>query len=337
MNNLEQLKGVHHVTAITSSAKEIYEFYTNILGLRLVKKNVNQDDLSTYHLFFADDRGNPGTDMTFFDFKGIRAHQEGNNDISRTGFRVKNDEALSYWLKRLDHYKVKHDPVITMFGHKVIYFEDFDAQQYAIFSDENNSGIASGEPWHKGPVPDEYAITGLGPIFLRVSSKELIDQALVQVMKMKMTDSEGPFRLYEMGQGGNGASVIVEIDDHYINASQGYGGVHHVAFRVEDREHLDAWTDHFNELGLANSGFVDRFYFKSVYIRLYPNILFELATEGPGFIDDEEDYENLGEKLTLPLHLRHKREYIETQLEDFDTVRSNKTFEKEYFSSEKGS
>ena len=334
MNNLQQLKGVHHVTAITSSAKDIYNFYTNVLGMRLVKKNVNQDDLTTYHLFFADDRGNPGTDMTFFDFKGIGAHQKGTNDISRTSFRVEDDQALDYWLKRFEHYKVNHDPIIEMFGHKVIYFEDFDKQQYAIFSDEKNIGIASGEPWHKGPVPDEYAITGLGPIFLKISMEERIDQALVGVMQMTQTKSEGVFKLYEMGEGGNGASVIVEVDKTSPQSFQGYGGVHHVAFRVEDKEHLDAWNNHFNRLGLLNSGFVDRFYFKSVYIRLYPNILFELATEGPGFIDDEEDYENLGEKLTLPLHLRHKREYIKTQLDDFDTVRSNKTFEKEYFKDE---
>lgn len=331
MKNLKPLKGVHHVTAITSSAKDIYEFYTNVLGIRLVKKNVNQDDLSTYHLFFADDRGNPGTDMTFFDFKGISAHRKGTNDISRTSFRVNNDEALDYWLKRFDHYHVTHQPIIEMFGHKVIYFEDFDEQQYAIFSDEYNTGIVSGEPWHKGPVPDEFAITGLGPIFLRVSSEELMNQALVDIMHMKLTKSEGAFKLYEMGDGGNGASVIVEVDEQSTPARQGYGGVHHVAFRVEDKEHLDAWTNHFNKLGIGNSGFVDRFYFKSVYTRLYPNILFELATEGPGFIDDEESYEVLGEKLTLPMHLRHKREYIETQLEDFDTVRSTKTFKKEYF------
>lgn len=330
MNNLEALIGIHHVTAITSSAKEIYKFYTNILGLRLVKKNVNQDDLSTYHLFFADDRGNPGTDMTFFDFSEISAHQKGTNDISRTSFRVKDDEALNYWLKRFKHYDVKHNEIIELFDHKALYFEDFDKQQYAIFSDENNRGVESGEAWHKGPVPDEFAITGLGPVFLRVQSAELMEQALVQIMRMSETKTEDSFTLYEMGEGGNGGSVIVEEDKTLDSARQGYGGVHHVAFRVKDRAHLDAWTNYFNQLGLSNSGFVDRFYFKSVYIRLYPNILFELATDGPGFVDDEESYENLGETLTLPPHLRDKRDYVESQLPHFDTVRSNKVFKKEY-------
>ncbi len=334
MERLKELKGIHHVTAITSSAKEIYKFYTHVLGLRLVKKNVNQDDLTTYHLFFADDRGNPGTDMTFFDFKGASAHVKGTNDISRTSFRVSDDMALSYWISRLDYYNVKREDVFSLFGRRVLYFEDFDKQQYAIFSDENNVGIESGEPWHLGPVPDEFAITGLGPVFLRVQSLEMMDQALVSVMKMRAIESDSSFTLYEMGLGGNGASIIVEHDENMPQARQGYGGVHHVAFRVEDKAHLDEWEAHFNSLGLRNSGFVDRFYFKSVYIRLYPNILFELATEGPGFIDDEESYEILGETLTLPLHLRDKREYVESHLKPFDTVRSDKTFEKEYFTHE---
>ncbi len=323
------LTGIHHVTAITSSSEKIYDFYTNILGMRLVKKNVNQDDLTTYHLFFADDRGNPGTDMTFFDFKGIGPHQKGTDDISRTSFRVLSDEALDYWVKRFDKYEVNYEPITELFGRKVIFFEDFDKQQYALFSDENDSGVLPGEAWHKGPVPDEYAIVGLGPIFLRVRSLDIMNQVLT-IMKMDKKAESGNFTLYEMDKGGNGGSVIVELDNSLPIARQGYGGVHHVAFRVDDRDHLDEWEAYFDGLNLPNSGFVDRFYFKSLYIRLYPNILFELATDGPGFIDDQEDYEILGETLTLPPHLRDKRDYIEKHLPHFDTVRSDKEFEKEY-------
>ncbi|HHX07382.1 MAG TPA: ring-cleaving dioxygenase [Erysipelothrix sp.] len=331
MNNPKPLKGIHHVTAITSSAPKIYDFYTNILGMRLVKKNVNQDDLATYHLFFADDRGNPGTDMTFFDFKGIGAHQKGTNDISRTSFRIPSDEAMNYWLQRFNHYQVNHQGIKEQFGRKVIYFEDFDKQQYALFSDENNEGIESGDPWYKGPVPNEFAITGLGPIFLRVQSLELMEEVLTKILGMTKKSNEAMFTLYEMGTGGNGASVIVEHNKIMPTARQGFGGVHHVAFRVENHEHLYEWIDYFNQRRLGNSGYVDRFYFASNYIRLYPNILFELATDGPGFIDDQESYEILGETLTLPPHLRHRREFVERHLPPFDTVRSTKTFEKEYF------
>lgn len=332
MTQLPALGGIHHVTAIASSAPGIYDFFTNILGMRLVKKTVNQDDINTYHLFFADDKGSAGTDMTFFDFKGIPQAVRGTDDISRTGLRVPSDAALQYWLKRLAHYDVKHEKIQVLFGHKVLYFEDMDGQRYAIFSDEKNTGVAAGEPWHKGPVPDEFAIYGLGPIFLTVQDAEMMDLVLARVMQMRKTKSEGAFTLYEVSEGGNGASVIVELDADSANASQGYGGVHHVAFRVKDRDELDAWENYFKSLQLPNSGFVERHFFQSVYIRLYPGILFELATDGPGFIDEDEDYEHLGEGLTLPPLYKQHREYVESVVKQFDTVRSNRTFEKEYFS-----
>ena len=328
--NMNQLIGIHHMTAITSDAKKIYAFYTEILGMRLVKKNVNQDDLQTFHLFFADDRGNAGTDMTFFDFQGIGPHRPGTDDIARSTFRVPSDAAIAYWEKRFKHYDVVHEAVQEQFGRKTLYFEDFDGAAYAIISDEQDSGVASGEPWHKGPVPDEFGITGLGPVVLAVSDLPLMDEILTKVMLMTKKATEGNEHLYEMGAGGNGASVIVRETKNEFPAQQGYGGVHHVAFRVKDRAHLDQWEHFFNSWNLPNSGYVDRHYFESLYIRIYPNILFELATDGPGFIDDEEDYETLGNKLTLPPHLRHRRDYIEAHLKDFDSDRSKVVFEKEY-------
>jgi len=328
---MKNLKGIHHVTAITSSAEEIYKFFTYILGLRLVKKTINQDDINTYHLFFADDKGNPGTDMTFFDFKGIPKKVEGTNDIARTGFRVASDAAIEYWVKRFKHYKVAFEPVKTVFGKKALYFKDFDDQYYALFSDEGIKGVAAGEPWHKGPVPDEYAIIGLGPIFFKANDLNRMRDVLVDKMFMREIKTEDNLTLYEMGEGGNGASVMVEYDETKARAIQGYGAVHHVAFRIEDKKELDEWTDHLNTIGASNSGFVDRFYFKSLYTRLYPGLLFEFATEGPGFIDDEEDYEILGEKLALPPRFRNQRSYVESVVRHIDTKRSDKTFEKEYF------
>lgn len=327
---MEKLLGIHHVTAITSSAEKIYQFYTNILGMRLVKKTINQDDINTYHLFFADDEGSPGTDITFFDFNGIPKKVEGVNEIARTGFRVKNDLALEYWVKRFNKYQVKHEDIKIMFGKKVLFFEDFDEQKYAIFSDENNTGVEAGLPWKKGPIPNEYAIVGLGPIFLRINDIERMNKVLVEAMFMRKSQVEGNLYLYEMGEGGNGASVIVEVIDSNSRGVQGYGAVHHVAFRVKDVDVLNSWIHHIGKLGQPHSGFVDRFYFKSLYTRMYPGILFEFATDGPGFIDDEEDYEILGETLALPPRFRHQREYIEKLVRHIDTVRSNKVFEKEY-------
>ncbi|VEU80414.1 ring-cleaving dioxygenase [Haploplasma axanthum] len=328
---MKELQGIHHVTAITSSAEKIYEFFTYILGLRLVKKTINQDDINTYHLFFADDLGSAGTDITFFDFRGIDKALHGTNEINRTGFRVKDDKSLDYWVKRFKHYNVKNDGIKEMFGKKVLFFEDFDGGLYTIFSDQNNLGIKSGTPWKKGPVPDEFAITGLGPIFLNVSRLKGMDTMLTEVLLMRKIQTEGKYHLYEMGTGGNGASVIVKEDTTSVQGYQGYGGIHHVAFRVNDLKELEEWRIRLEKFGAPNSGYVDRFYFGSLYTRLYLNILFEIATDGPGFIDDEESYEILGEKLALPPKFRNDREYVEKIVRPIDTVRSTKEFKKEYF------
>src|SRR5690554_3440070 len=178
---MNELKGIHHVTAITSSAEKNYEFFTYVLGLRLVKKTINQDDIQTYHLFFADDVGSPGTDMTFFDFPGIPKGVHGTDEIAKTSFRVPDDAALEYWVKRFDRLEVKHKGITEQFGKKTLSFVDFDDQQYQLISDENNKGVASGTPWQKGPIPLEYAITGLGPIFIRVSNFEYFKAVLEQV------------------------------------------------------------------------------------------------------------------------------------------------------------
>lgn len=326
---MNELKGIHHVTAITSSAEKNYEFFTYVLGMRLVKKTVNQDDIQTYHLFFADDRGNAGTDMTFFDFPGIPKGIHGTDEIYKTSFRVPTDEALQYWVKRFDRLNVKHTGIKEQFGKKTLSFVDFDDQQYQLISDENNVGVKSGIPWQKGPIPLEYAITGLGPVFIRVRNFDYFKEVLEKVLLFKETAKEGSFHLFEVGEGGNGASVIVEYNAILPQGIQGYGTVHHVAFRVEDREVLNRWIQRMNQFGFPTSGYVDRYFFESLYARVTPHILFEFATDGPGFMGDEP-YETLGEKLSLPPFLEHRREEIEKLVRPIDTVRSTKHFEKEY-------
>lgn len=325
---MNHLKGVHHVTAITSSAEENYKFFTYTLGMRLVKKTVNQDDIQTYHLFFADDEGNAGTDMTFFDFPGIPQGMHGTDEIYRTAFRVPSDEALNYWVERFDRLNVKHEGIQEQFGVKVISFIDFDDQKYQLISDENNEGIASGKPWQDGPVPLEYAITGLGPVHMRVSNFGHMKEVLEKVLLFKEISQDGDFHLFEVGEGGNGAQVIIEQEIDLPTGRQGYGTVHHVAFRVEDRAVLDEWTKRIESFGFQTSGFVDRFFFGSLYSRMAPGILFEFATDGPGFMGDEP-YETLGEKLSLPPFLEPKREQIEKLVRPIDTVRSTIDFVKE--------
>ncbi|WP_153126380.1 ring-cleaving dioxygenase [Peribacillus tepidiphilus] len=325
---MNELKGIHHVTAITSSAEKIYEFFTYVLGMRLVKKTVNQDDIQTYHLFFADDTGSPGTDMTFFDFPGIPKGVHGTNEISKTSFRVPSDTALDYWVKRFDRLNVKHSGIQEQFGKKTLSFVDFDDQQYQLISDENNKGVAAGTPWQKGPIPLEYAITGLGPIFVRVAHFDYFKDMLEKVLLFKEIAQEGAFHLFEVGEGGNGAQVVVEHNTILPQAQQGFGTVHHAAFRVEDRSVLEEWDQRMRSFGFQTSGFVDRYFFGSLYARVAPHILFEFATDGPGFMGDEL-YETLGEKLSLPPFLEPKREQIEKLVRPIDTVRSTKEFIKE--------
>lgn len=326
---MNHLKGIHHVTAITSSAEKNYEFFTYVLGMRLVKKTVNQDDIQTYHLFFADDKGSAGTDMTFFDFPNIPKGIHGTNEISKTSFRVPTDEALDYWVKRFNRLKVEHTGIKEQFGKKTLSFIDFDEQHYQLISDELNKGVISGTPWGKGPIPLEYAITGLGPIFIRIGNFDFLKQVLEKVMLFKEIDSEGSYHLFEGGEGGNGAQVIVEHNTVLPAARQGFGTIHHAAFRVEDRAVLDEWTKRFEEFGFQTSGYVNRHFFESLYTRVAPQILFELATEGPGFMGDEP-YETLGEKLSLPPFLEPKRAQIEKLVRPIDTIRSTIVFEKEY-------
>ncbi|MDO9628798.1 MAG: VOC family protein [Acholeplasmataceae bacterium] len=327
---MKKLNGIHHVTAITSSAEKIYDFFTNILGLRLVKKTINQDDINTYHLFFADDIGSAGTDMTFFDFNGASQAIKGTNEIAKTSFRVPTNQAIDYWKKRFEKYEVTHFEIKEMFGRKTLEFRDFDDAEYVLFSDESIKGIDSGIPWQKGPVPNEFGITGLGPIFFRVNNLELMNSVLTNQLFFDQISKENSYILYETGLGGNGAAVIVEYRPDLAVARQGYGGIHHVAFRVDEKTDLDDWISVLNKIGAPHSGHVDRFYFKSLYTRLYPGMLFEFATEGPGFIDDEEDYETLGETLALPPKFRGMREKIEKLVRHIETKRSDKVYNKEY-------
>ncbi|MEE6131700.1 ring-cleaving dioxygenase [Priestia aryabhattai] len=326
---MNELKGIHHVTAITSSAEKNYEFFTYVLGMRLVKKTVNQDDIQTYHLFFADDKGSAGTDMTFFDFPGIPKGSHGTNEIFKTSFRVPNNEALQYWEKRFNRLGVHHGGIQELFGKKILSFVDFDDQQYQLISDEGNAGVASGTPWQKGPIPLEYAITGLGPIFVRVANFDFFKEVLEKVLLFRQVDQKGDLYLFEVGEGGNGAQVVVEHNTTLPEGIQGYGTVHHVAFRVNDRQVLEEWIDRLASFRFPTSGYVDRHFFESLYARVSPGILFEFATDGPGFMGDEE-YETLGEKLSLPPFLEPKREQIEKLVRPIETVRSTKIFEKEY-------
>ncbi|MGM0215012.1 ring-cleaving dioxygenase [Enterococcus sp. AZ109] len=318
-----QIRGLHHVTAMTSSAEKNYRFFTDILGLRMIKKTVNQDDIETYHLYFTDDTGAPGTDMTFFDFPGIPQGKKGTNTISRTGFRVPSDASLDYWVERFDQLNVEHGEINERFGKKYLDFNDYDNQLFQLVSDEKNKGVAAGTPWKNSNVPAEHSIIGLGPTIVTVANFDHMKLVLENVLGFKQTAAEGTMSQFEVGEGGNGATIIVDFQDDILPAQEGFGNVHHLALRVADDEALQYWIKKINDLEFPNSGFVDRFYFQSEYFMAAPNVLFELATDGPGFLEDES-YEHAGEILSLPPFLEPKRKEIEDYVRPFDTSDANK-------------
>jgi glyoxalase family protein len=313
-----QLTGIHHLTAVTAKAKENIAFYTQTLGLRLVKKTVNQDDVSSYHFFYADGKGSPGTDITFFDWPTMR-ERRGGRSIVRTGMRVPV-ASLDYWGGRLEELNVANGGAIVRDGRHVIEVEDFEGQRLTIVGDDR---AGAGNPWEKSPVPAEHQVRGLGPITISVAEIRATDSVLTGLMGMRKArefasvgsngGDEATVHVYEMGPGGANAELHVMHEPLLERARLGSGGVHHVAFRVPTFEEYDAWNARLREFGVQSSGPVDRFYFRSLYFREPHGILFELATDGPGFASDEP-MESLGEKLALPPFLEGRRAEIEAGL-----------------------
>lgn len=307
------LKGIHHLTAVTARAADNHRFYTGTLGLRLVKKTVNQDDVSAYHLFYADGRASPGTDITFFDWP-VGPETRGTHSIARAGFRVNGADQLEWWAKHLRDAGVTAGDVVVRDGRATLDFEDFEGQRLSLVDD---GGAGPSHPWALSPVPADRQIRGLGPITISVPDLAPTDAVLRALMNMRrMRDYENAqgatVHVYEMGPGGPGAELHVAVEPHLPFARQGAGGVHHVAFCVPDAEYT-AWAERLQSLRVPNSGPVDRFWFKSLYFREPNGILFELATEGPGFATDEP-MDRLGETLSLPPFLEHRRVEIEAGL-----------------------
>lgn len=308
------IKGLHHVSAITANAKKNLEFYRNVLGMRLIKKTVNQDDTSVYHLFYGDEVGNPGTELTFFEIPLAGHTYAGTNSISEVGLRVPNDEALIFWQKRLEEHGVEQSPVTEKFGRNVLSFKDPEGLQINLVSDETNEGVAGGTPWKKSPVAIQQSIIGLGPIHLTVPSAAPTVKVLTDLMGFREALSDDPNLLrFETGEGGTGAEVHLHVNSDLPRERPGRGSVHHVAFRVHDEAELEQWAEKVQAAGLMNSGIVERYYFKALYFREPNHILFEISTDGPGFAQDE-DPEHLGEALALPPFLEPQREQIESKL-----------------------
>lgn len=311
-----QLTGIHHLTAITADAPGNNRFYTQTLGLRRVKKTVNQDDTSAYHLFFADGAGTPGTDITFFDWPVAR-ERRGTRSISHTGLRV-SEESLDYWADRLRGLGVATGQITTLDGRASLEVEDPEGQRLRLVA-ADGSAVA----WDRSPVPAEHQIHGLGPITISVPELAPTEVVLTHVMNMRRTrdypspDGAGQVHVFEMGEGGPAAELHVAVQPGLPVARQGAGAVHHVAFRVPDHPTIRQWAQRLAEMRVPNSGEVERYYFRSLYFREPAGNLFEIATDDPGF-DVDEPRDTMGEALSLPPFLEPKRAQIEANLKPLD-------------------
>ncbi|MBB3998887.1 ring-cleaving dioxygenase [Aureimonas pseudogalii] len=307
------LTGIHHLTAVTADAPGNHRFYTQVLGMRLVKKTVNQDDVSAYHLFYADGEARPGTDLTFFDWPVAR-ERRGTRSIVGTGLRVDGEAALVFWRARLADAKVRVGEIVMRDGRATLDFEDPEGQRLSLIDD---GGAGTTAPWTRSPVEARYQIRGLGPITISVPDLAPTDAVLRTVMGMHPVRSfaaadGAAVEVYEMGKGGAAAELHVAVEPGQAEARPGAGGVHHVAFRIPDADY-EAWADRLAPVRLPKSGPVDRFYFRSLYFREPGGILFEIATDGPGFATDEP-MASLGESLSLPPFLEARRREIEAGL-----------------------
>ncbi len=310
-----QLTGIHHLTAISADAPGNRRFYEGVLGLRLVKKTVNQDDVSAYHLFYADGLASPGTDITFFDWP-VPPESRGTHSISRTPLRVAGSETLSWWQERLSEHGLKIGAIAERDGRLTLDFEDPEGQRLSLIDD---GGAGESHPWAESTVSPEHQIRGLGPIMLSVPGLASTDAVLTTLMNMRPVrtyphpeNEAHTVHVYEMGEGGPGAELHVGVQPDLPPARQGAGAVHHVAFRIPDEDY-DAWAERLNSMRIPNSGKVDRYYFRSLYFREPNGILFEIATDGPGFAVDEP-METLGKSLSLPPFLESRRAEIEAGL-----------------------
>jgi len=302
--------GIHHITAFSGDVNENLHFYTKVLGLRLVKKSVNQDSPDIYHLFFADANGSPGTDLTFFPFPNIAKARDGYGIASEVTFAVPS-ETLGYWKDRLEEFNVQHISEGVRFGGNVLTFRDPHGLGLAL------AEIAEEKPeiiiWDKSSVPADSQIRGFHSVRMKLHTIEPTVELMTKLMGFREVGEDDGWIRFESGDGGSGTFAEIKAYPELSQGRWGYGGIHHIAWRTKDRDLELELRKKVAAFGLQPSPLIDRFWFESVYFQEPNGVLFELATDGPGF-ERDEDLEHLGEQLILPPWLESKRAQIEAAL-----------------------
>jgi glyoxalase family protein len=301
------VNGLHHITAIAGPAQENLDFYAGVLGMRLVKRSVNQDDPGTYHLFYADAEGRPGSDLTFFPWAHMAPPRAGHGMAMEVGLEVPAD-SLTYWHERLQRYGTRVGPAETRFGQKVLALSDPHGLNVALVEALSPRAFTA---WKESPVPGERQIRGLHGAQLWERDAAATAQFLTAVLGLERMAEEHGWTRYQCA----GGAGVVDVRDapEARRGAWGVGSVHHLAWRVDDDEHQLGVRTRVEGSGARPTPVIDRFWFKSVYFKEPGGVLFELATDGPGFAVDE-DASHLGERLVLPPWLEAHRSAIEQAL-----------------------
>jgi glyoxalase family protein len=304
-----KLDGIHHITAITADAPGNVEFYTGVLGLRMVKKSVNQDDPTVYHLFYGDEDGSPGADLTFFEYPGAARGQAGAGMVHRIVWRVSSLQALEFWRERLG----AHGTEAALAGQSLVFADPEGLEHELVVTDTADELLMAKAP----DIPAEYALQGFDGARAYSAEPDRSARLLGETLGFTSADDAGH---WEVRGERRGSFYAYDPPPPGVIASQGAGTVHHVAFASEPQDE-EAWRERVAASGSRPTPVIERFYFRSVYFREPSGVLFEIATIGPGFAVDE-DQEHLGERLSLPPRFEPLREQLERTLTPLPYPRS---------------
>ncbi len=306
---MTSVHGIHHVTCITGDAQINLDFYTRVMGLHLVKRTVNQDVPDTYHLFYADGVGTPGTDLTFFPWPSMPPGRTGIGLTVEVPFAVP-EGSIPYWQRRFEQFQVEHSQLERRFGELTLPFKDAVGVRLALVEVAEPRQIV---PWENSPIPPEAQLHGMHAIRMWERDLAPTQELLTACMGFTLLASEDGWNRYAAEGGGSGKYIDVKQLPGEHRGQWGIGSVHHVAWRVHDTTEQMSLREMLEQAGSRPTTQIDRFWFKSVYFREPGGALFELATDGPGFSRDE-DVHHLGERLILPPWLENRRREIEAVL-----------------------
>ncbi len=314
--------GIHHVTCVAGDPQRNLDFWVETLGLRLVKRSINQDDPGTYHFFFADAEGTPGTSMTFFPWEDLSQGKVGSGQVARTAFRVP-EGSLSFWEARFDEHGVDYDDRLERFGETVLPFRDPDGLPVELVETEITAEDPT-VPWTEF-VPAESAIRGFHSVTLWLAdldpTEDLLRTMGLEEVGTEQAQGDTPGDERTRFAAGGTVGKYVDVLPTVEGGRQGHGTVHHVAFQTPTDDDQAEMREAMRAAGLRPTGQIDRHWFRSVYVREFGGVLFELATSGPGY-DSDEPMDDLGGRLVLPGEFEGRREEIEAQLADVTVPRA---------------